>query len=58
MNDDQFAELLESTREGGFCGTAVGNVSAQRGAYYAGPGNMFWPTLHGAGLTPRRLQPA
>ncbi len=40
-----------------FCGTAVGNVSAQRGAYYAGPGNMFWPTLHVVGLTPRRLQP-
>ena len=24
-----------------FCGTAVSNVSAQRGAYYAGPGNMW-----------------
>ena len=40
-----------------FCGTAVGNVSAQRGAYYAGLGNMFWPTLYEIGLTPRRLQP-
>lgn len=40
-----------------FCGTAVGNVSAQRGAYYAGPGNMFWPTLFAVGLTPRLLQP-
>ncbi len=40
-----------------FCGTAVGTVSAQRGAYYAGPGSMFWPTLHAVGLTPRRLQP-
>ena len=40
-----------------FCGTAVSNVSAQRGAYYAGPGNMSWPTLHAVGLTPRRLQP-
>ena len=40
-----------------FCGTAVSNISAQRGAYYAGPGNMFWPTLHEVGLTPRRLQP-
>ncbi|MCB9133368.1 MAG: mismatch-specific DNA-glycosylase [Anaerolineales bacterium] len=40
-----------------FCGTAVSNVSAQRGAYYAGPGNMFWPTLYEIGLTPRRLQP-
>lgn len=40
-----------------FCGTAVGNVSAQRGAYYAGPGNMFWPTLYEVGLTPRLLRP-
>lgn len=40
-----------------FCGTAVGNVSVQRGAYYAGPGNAFWPTLYAVGLTPRRLQP-
>jgi double-stranded uracil-DNA glycosylase len=40
-----------------FCGTAVGAVSAQRQAYYAGPGNAFWPTLHEVGLTPRRLQP-
>ena len=30
---------------------------SRRGAYYAGPGNMFWPTLHAVGLTPRRLQP-
>lgn len=40
-----------------FCGTAVSNVSAQREAYYAGPGNMFWPTLFAIGLTPRLLQP-
>ena len=40
-----------------FCGTAVSNVSAQRGAYYAGPGNMFWPTLYAVGLTSRQLQP-
>jgi TDG/mug DNA glycosylase family protein len=26
-------------------------------AYYAKPGNRFWPTLHEVGLTPRRLQP-
>lgn len=40
-----------------FCGTAVGAVSARRHAYYAGPGNKFWPTLREIGLTPRRLQP-
>lgn len=40
-----------------FCGTAASAVSARRGAYYAGPGNAFWPTLYETGLTPRLLQP-
>jgi TDG/mug DNA glycosylase family protein len=39
------------------CGMAPGAASAAAGAYYAGPGNRFWPTLHETGLTPRRLQP-
>ncbi len=41
-----------------FCGTALGTVSARRRAYYAGPGNAFYRTLHEVGLTPRRLEPA
>ena len=40
-----------------FCGTAVGAASARRRAYYAGPGNAFWPTLFLVGLTPRLLRP-
>lgn len=40
-----------------FCGTAASTASARRGAYYAGPGNAFWPTLFAVGLTPRRLAP-
>jgi len=40
-----------------FCGTAAGRRSAQEGAYYAHPGNMFWRALHQAGLTPRQLAP-
>ncbi len=40
-----------------FCGMAAGHVSAVRRAYYAGPGNRFWPMLHAVGLTPRPLQP-
>jgi TDG/mug DNA glycosylase family protein len=40
-----------------FCGVAPGRVSAARGAYYAGPGNRFWPTLHRVGLTPRLFAP-
>ena len=40
-----------------FCGTQAGRVSALRGAYYAGPGNKFWKTLHEVGLIPQRLGP-
>jgi TDG/mug DNA glycosylase family protein len=40
-----------------FVGTAPGRRSAELGAYYAGPGNRFWPTLHRVGLTQRRLAP-
>jgi TDG/mug DNA glycosylase family protein len=39
------------------CGTAPSRVSAQVGAYYATGGNLFWPTVHAIGLTPRRLAP-
>jgi TDG/mug DNA glycosylase family protein len=41
-----------------FCGTAPGAASARAGAYYAGPGNRFWITLHEVGLTPVLLRPA
>ncbi len=40
-----------------FCGTALGDVSWRRQAYYANPGNTFWQTLAEAGLTPFRLEP-
>jgi TDG/mug DNA glycosylase family protein len=41
-----------------FCGTAPSRASAAARAYYAKPGNRFWPTLHAAGFTPRRFHPA
>ncbi len=41
-----------------FCGYAPGTASARAGAYYAGPGNRFWVTLHEVGLTPLLLRPA
>ncbi|MBV9195250.1 MAG: mismatch-specific DNA-glycosylase [Solirubrobacterales bacterium] len=31
--------------------------SAEVGHHFARPGNRFWPTLHAAGFTPRRLTP-
>jgi TDG/mug DNA glycosylase family protein len=40
-----------------FCGTAAGTRSARIGAYYAGPGNRFWPTLAELGLIPAPLPP-
>lgn len=41
-----------------FCGTGPSRISDRAKAYYANPGNRFWPTLHAVGLTPRRLAPA
>jgi double-stranded uracil-DNA glycosylase len=38
-----------------FCGSALGDVSWERRAYYANSGNRFWQTLAEVGLTPRRL---
>ncbi|MCX6083785.1 MAG: mismatch-specific DNA-glycosylase [Caldiserica bacterium] len=38
-----------------FCGSALGDVSWERRAYYANPGNRFWQTLAEVGLTPRQL---
>lgn len=40
-----------------FCGINPGMRSAQSGHNFARPGNRFWPALHGAGFTPRRLAP-
>ena len=40
-----------------FCGINPSLVSAERGHHFARPGNRFWPALHLAGLTPRRLWP-
>jgi double-stranded uracil-DNA glycosylase len=50
-------DLLEPGLRIVFCGTAAGNVSAARGAYYAHPQNRFWSALHAFGLTPRKLNP-
>ncbi len=41
-----------------FTGINPGLYSAATGLHFARPGNRFWPALHGAGFTPRRLQPA
>jgi TDG/mug DNA glycosylase family protein len=50
-------DLLEPGLIVVFCGTAVGSISAQVGAYYAGPGNQFWEVLAQTGLTPCKVKP-
>ncbi len=50
-------DVLERDLDIVFCGTAAGKRSAQRQAYYAGPGNAFWCTLFKVGLTPHLFQP-
>jgi TDG/mug DNA glycosylase family protein len=50
-------DVLDSDLDILFCGTAAGEASMERAAYYAGPGNRFWPTLHKVRLTPHRFAP-
>jgi TDG/mug DNA glycosylase family protein len=40
-----------------FVGINPGLYSAVVGHHFARPGNRFWPTLHAAGFTERRLSP-
>jgi TDG/mug DNA glycosylase family protein len=40
-----------------FCGINPGLYTAATGHHFARPGNRFWPALHDAGFTPRRLFP-
>jgi len=40
-----------------FCGTAPSKASARARAYYARPGNRFWPALFRAGITPHLFAP-
>jgi TDG/mug DNA glycosylase family protein len=41
-----------------FCGINPGLYSGATGHHFARPGNRFWPTLYGAGFTPRLLDPS
>jgi TDG/mug DNA glycosylase family protein len=40
-----------------FCGINPGLYSAAIGCHFGRPGNRFWPVLHAAGFTQRRLHP-
>jgi TDG/mug DNA glycosylase family protein len=41
-----------------FCGINPGLYSGATGHHFARPGNRFWPALHRAGFTDRRVAPA
>jgi len=41
-----------------YVGINPGLYSGWSGHHFARPGNRFWPTLHAAGFTPRRLHPS
>lgn len=41
-----------------FCGINPGLYTAAIGHHFGRPGNRFWPALHGAGFTERRLDPS
>ena len=58
MNTDILPDVLQPGLRLVICGSAAGTVSAQKGAYYAGPGNKFWHVLAETGLTSRLLQPS
>lgn len=55
---DILPDLLEDNLNIVFCGTAVGNKSAEKKAYYAGTGNSFYKTLCEIGLTKEQIVPA
>jgi TDG/mug DNA glycosylase family protein len=40
-----------------FCGINPGLYSGAVGHHFARPGNRFWPSLHAARFTPRRISP-
>tara|TARA_R110000868_G_scaffold35002_7_gene125814 strand:+ start:6636 stop:7160 length:525 start_codon:yes stop_codon:yes gene_type:complete len=54
---DKLPDLLVPDLSLVFVGTAASHRSAAEGAYYAHPGNRFWPTLFEVGLTPRLYAP-
>ncbi|WP_238481151.1 mismatch-specific DNA-glycosylase [Dyella telluris] len=57
MPDPILPDLLQPGLALVFCGTAAGRRSAEEGAYYAHPGNLFWRALHAVELTPRLFAP-
>lgn len=53
----KLTDMLEPGLNIVFCGTAVGNESAQKNAYYANSSNTFWKVLAQTGLTKEEILP-
>jgi TDG/mug DNA glycosylase family protein len=53
----QVPDLIAPDLDVLFCGINPSVYSAVVGHHFARPGNRFWPALHAAGFTPRRLRP-
>lgn len=58
LPDKPVPDLIAPELDVLFCGINPSLMSAETGHHFARPGNRFWPALHLAGFTPRRLQPA
>lgn len=57
MRGEKLPDVLVPGLDVVFTGTAPSRRSAALGAYYAHPGNRFWPALFETGITPRLYQP-
>jgi TDG/mug DNA glycosylase family protein len=55
--DKRIPDILAPQLRVLFVGINPSLYSAAVGHHFARPGNRFWPTLHGAGITPRVLSP-
>jgi G:T/U-mismatch repair DNA glycosylase len=51
MKPDILIDLIRTDLKLVICGTAAGNASAERAAYYAGRGNRFWKIMYEIGIT-------
>ena len=57
MGDKPLRDVIAPDLDVLFVGINPSLLSAARGHHFARPVNRFWPALHLAGLTPRRMTP-
>jgi TDG/mug DNA glycosylase family protein len=57
LSKDVLKDILKTSLDVIFVGSAASDISASKGHYYANPRNSFWKMLYEAGLTDRQLLP-